>query len=156
MRAFAQHGYCGQELSELNRCRMFLHAIWLSDICDGTGKEILVDCWEGRHPMRSPYNWPPTVIHSVEWLRWQQALQKCFGLDRWRHLSQPLGRWYPVKNGWFYKESTNRLWYHDTDGWQHFHYIPSWSCTRMYEAAGDKPEGTPRRAQLSHAMVLDC
>jgi len=123
---------------------MFLHAIWLLDICDGTGKEILADCWEGRHPMRSSYNWLPTVVHSVEWLRWQQALQKCFGLDRWRHLSQPLGKWYPAKNGWFYEESTNHLWYHDTNGWQHFQYIPSRLRTCMYKAASEQPDGAPR------------
>jgi len=87
MRAFAQQGYCRQELSELNQCQMFLHVICLLDICDGTGTEILADCWDGHHPMQSQYCWPPTIVHSAEWLWWQQALQTCFGLDRWRHLS---------------------------------------------------------------------
>jgi len=51
MRLFATHGYRGQDLSDLNRCRMFLHVIWLSDICDGTGTEVVADYWTGQHPI---------------------------------------------------------------------------------------------------------
>jgi len=83
MQAFAQQGYQGQDLCELNHCQMFLQVIWLLEICDGTGTKILVNCWAGSHPMDSPYHWPPTVICSAEWRRWQQALQTCFGLDWW-------------------------------------------------------------------------
>jgi len=49
MRIFAQYGYRGQDLGDLNRCRMFLHVIWLSDICDGTGTKVLEDYWSGMH-----------------------------------------------------------------------------------------------------------
>jgi len=35
MQSFAQQGYWGQDLCELNCCRMFLQVIWLSEICDG-------------------------------------------------------------------------------------------------------------------------
>jgi len=55
MHVFAQHGYRGQELRELNWCRMSLHAIWISDICDGTGTEVLADCWYGKGSIESLY-----------------------------------------------------------------------------------------------------
>jgi len=83
MHAFTQHGYCGQELCELNRCHMFLHAIWISDICDGTGTKVLADCWSGNQLIKLPYRWPPTITHPAYWPKWQQALTNCFGLDRW-------------------------------------------------------------------------
>jgi len=62
MQAFIQHGYRGQELCDLNWCHMFLQVIWVSDICDGTGKEILMEAWEGQQPMDLPFHWPMTVV----------------------------------------------------------------------------------------------
>jgi len=41
MHIFVQHGYHGQELGVLNECHMSLQAIWVSDISNGSGKEIL-------------------------------------------------------------------------------------------------------------------
>ncbi len=96
MCTFVQHRYRGQELGNLKCCHMFVHAIWLLDICNGMGTEILTDCWAGSHPLDSPYCWPPTVISSTNWRLCQQALQTCFGLDCWRKLSHPLGKWIPA------------------------------------------------------------
>jgi len=62
MHVFAQYGYQGQDLSDLNCCRMFLHAIWLSDICDGTGMAVLADYWSGNQPIELTYCWPPTKV----------------------------------------------------------------------------------------------
>jgi len=44
---FAQHRCCFQDLSTLNWCRMALKAIWLSDICMGSGREVTQSTWEG-------------------------------------------------------------------------------------------------------------
>jgi len=74
MRAFAQYGYKGQELRDLNRCHMFLQAIWISDICDGMGWEILLNAWDGQYPLDSPFHWPPTIVTHPDWQLWQQAL----------------------------------------------------------------------------------
>jgi len=81
MRIFVNNGYRGQELCELNWCRMSLHAIWISDICDGTGSKILADCWAGKGSIESPYHWPPTFTQPAYWKKWQHALTNCFGLD---------------------------------------------------------------------------
>jgi len=68
---FAQHGYRGQDLCALNCCRMFLQAIWVSDISNGTGKEILKEAWDGTEKMELQYQWPQTVIESQDWSLWQ-------------------------------------------------------------------------------------
>jgi len=41
------------------------------------------------------------VVTCTDWQLWQQALQKYFGLDWWRCLSKPLGKWFPLTDGWF-------------------------------------------------------
>jgi len=92
MQVFVQHRYRGQELSVLNQCHMFLQAIWVSDICDDTGKEVLKDAWDRGHPMESPFQWPPTVVACSKWQLWQSSLQPCLSLDQWWQLSQPLGK----------------------------------------------------------------
>jgi len=40
MEAFLRTGYRNSELAMLNRCRMYLHVIFLSDICNGQGTAI--------------------------------------------------------------------------------------------------------------------
>jgi len=59
MRLFLQHGFhTPTELSILNRCRMFLHAFWLSDICNGSGERIEAHVWTHMQPLNSPWTWP--------------------------------------------------------------------------------------------------
>ncbi len=40
MRIFLQSGIMGKNLIELNQCHMYLQAIFLSNICNGTGTAI--------------------------------------------------------------------------------------------------------------------
>jgi len=154
MRAFASYGYRGQELRELNCCRMSLHAIWLSDICDGTGTKVLVDCWKGSGPVESNYRWPPTFTQQSYWHTWQQALTKSFGLDRWQRPSRPLGKWLPSDNGWFYEDLTDRLWCHNSTGWRYHSYIPLHSRTKYFHDTASNSNGNPSRARLQRAVVL--
>jgi len=115
MQVFVTYGYRGQDLSDLNRCHMFLHVIWLSDICDGSGTEVLTDYWTGSQSVQLSYRWPPTYVRPADWKKWQQALQKCLGLDRWRRLGRPLGKWLPATNGWYYETETHHLWHQESD-----------------------------------------
>jgi len=155
MRIFAQYGYHGQDLSDLNHCRMFLHTIWLSDICNGTGTEVLENYWSGTHPIESPYQWPPTKVRSADWKLWQQALQTCLGLDRWRWLGRPLGKWLPTDRGWFYEPMVSCLWKKQADGWRYFTYIPLQSRSQFFDATGFHLEQPPVRQQLRRAVVID-
>ncbi len=154
MRVFTNYGYRGQDLSDLNRCRMSLHAIWLSDICDGTGMEVLADYWAGTQPTHSSYQWPPTHARSSDWKKWQQALHTCLGLDRWRRLSRPLGKWLPTSQGWFYEPSANRLWHIETGVWQYFVYIPLRSRTQFFDNTGCHAAPTPL-TRLRRAVVIN-
>jgi len=48
MRLFLQHGVRGQDLATLNRCRMYLQAVFLSDICNRQGMAIESQYWTGN------------------------------------------------------------------------------------------------------------
>ncbi len=102
-------GYGGKDLAILNQCRMFLQAIWLSDICTGDRSAIQITAWQGKRSMLGESVWP--IVHNpiaFEWLQWQHALTRLLSLDWWRKLSQPLGPWLPQDqpNRWFYKPTT--------------------------------------------------
>ena len=66
---FGELGYTSQELVQLNRCRIFLKVISLSDIVTGCGTKIRLNCWNGNTDALwvSIYQWPrqtrPTEDH---------------------------------------------------------------------------------------------
>jgi len=107
MRLFLQHGFCtAMELSILNRCRIFLHAFWLSDICNGSGERIKAHVWTHPQPLNSPWKWPRAIIPSLgDWRVWQSALTKCLHLSKNLYLSHPMGTWkFPsAPSGWFFE-----------------------------------------------------
>ena len=51
---------CLNILKKLNECRMFLHAVTLSDIVSADGHEITINAWNGTPEDRggSKYQWP--------------------------------------------------------------------------------------------------
>ena len=60
MKDFLDAGYEGENLSELNRCRMYLHATCLSDIVTEDGKSLASESLAGRRKdSRDLYYWPP-------------------------------------------------------------------------------------------------
>jgi len=80
---------------------MFLKVIWVSNICNGSGREVLKEAWDGGPPMELHYQWPLTIIKPSNWWLWQRALQQSLGLDHWQELNHHLGKWFPLYNGWF-------------------------------------------------------
>ncbi len=48
----------------------------------------------------------------------------------------------------------DRLWYHDSKGWQYHPYIPSRSWTQFFYSTGCDPNGGPNRTQLRRSVVL--
>jgi len=42
-----QNGITDTELVSINSCRLYLRAIFLSDIIDGSGENILHEAWSG-------------------------------------------------------------------------------------------------------------
>jgi len=55
MRLFLQHGARGPELAMLNRCRMYLQAVYLLDICNGLGMAIDPQYWTGDQKCQTNY-----------------------------------------------------------------------------------------------------
>jgi len=103
---FLRTGFRDSELATLNRCRMYLHAIFLSDICNGQGTAI-----EPQFLVRKSisethhYSWPKVIEPmSTEWKLWQLALTKGFHLRHGQKLAIPLGKWLSMadlENKWF-------------------------------------------------------
>jgi hypothetical protein len=68
MRALYDAGPTISELESLNRCRLYLQALFLSEICNGDGLAISGDAWVGKHFM--------TPKKQVTWPRQQRRLLK--------------------------------------------------------------------------------
>ena len=73
----------GEELSELNRCRIFLKAKCLSDLATGNRKSIPPIFWYRKtRLMKYQYKWPHQPRpHQRAWEKWQAALQTTFKLS---------------------------------------------------------------------------
>ena len=114
MQRFYQFGFRKtDELKALNLCRLYLHAVTLSDIATARGTHILSQAWDGSDTAgRRNFIWqraPPK--EALNWKLWQEALRICFGLDRHNNLAIPLGQWHDLAgtNCWYYSPSCQRL-----------------------------------------------
>ena len=95
MEAF-QTKYTGKKiLAQLNRCRVLLQVITLSDITDASGMKLCPFIISGRiHPQRkSVYTWRnQSEMHSKAWRTWKACIKNTFTYDG-THLRKPLGDW---------------------------------------------------------------
>jgi hypothetical protein len=101
----------GEDLLQVNRCRLFVQALTLADITTIDGLNIMESAWEGRSSKNDP-TWPrqgnPT---KSAWRLWKRAIANCFcnigeGMElpqRTPRLAIPLGAWQnlPITN-WEY------------------------------------------------------
>jgi len=66
-------------LLSLNRCRMHLHAFWVSDLCNGTGDSLVSGYEEDHSPLQNPWQWPKVITPSQsDWRTWESPLQLLF------------------------------------------------------------------------------
>jgi hypothetical protein len=81
-------------LAKINRCRIFLQAVTIADITDGSGNKITEEAWHGKPSINlTPHlqwGWQPRPPESF-WAAWRQALSKLCA--RHCELRTPLGRW---------------------------------------------------------------
>jgi hypothetical protein len=132
MTAFASHGYQDSQLTLLNLCCLFCHALRLSDISTGNGQRIPPRSWQG-YPTDSSgcefewhYHGRPS---NTAWDLWQLALWNCILTIETAQqiLRQPLGSWTnstPPNWHWFYSPSQDRV----------YHHLPDDSCYDTYSA----------------------
>jgi len=144
MRLFLQGRVQGPELASLNRCRMYLQAIYVSDICTGDGQVIDPRFWDGREQCQMAYRWPrmecPT---SNEWNMWHKTLTKALSLGRRDSLAKPLGNWtwrQGQQDGYFIESVDDHLVKKDKGQWYIYTKIPSRSRQqRFHEEARALP-----------------
>jgi len=117
MEAFQKAGVSIQTLRILNKCRMYLNVITVSDITDGYGESILNDSLVGyviRDVESSKYSWKKVNKPTVrEWEIWKQFLFSVFTVgSNSTTLRTTLGPWLqPNRDAymWLYNPILDRL-----------------------------------------------
>ena len=80
MQEFIKASYDQSSLCTLNKCRMYLQAITLSDICTADLKYITYNAFHGKLQTRHrSVGWPkqPPSLPTSHWNLWKKALDKC-------------------------------------------------------------------------------
>jgi len=95
MKALIESGISIEDLTSSNKCRMYLKALYVSDITSGDGNYINDTAWEGvpdDYPERKK-SWPTQGKPlRQEWTTCRLALQKTL-IRKGRRLRVPLGKW---------------------------------------------------------------
>ena len=113
MEAFSEQGYSTKQMLILNRCRIHLQVLQLSDIMNGYGNGFTEIIRGTRVNQRIiTYKWPLQPPPSTQMLKfWKKALRKTFGLVA-GVTSYKLGRW--LNNDfshwiWFYHSGSQSI-----------------------------------------------
>jgi hypothetical protein len=129
---FISQKFNAVQLGSLNRCRLYLQVITLSDIVDAAGLHIIPDILIGipLSDCRSTLKWPNQQRPpQKDWTLWMAALHSLQPKNR---LLQPLGSWLVHHThqiwSWFCDNESRLLRIdHASSEWQVFRQIP---CTR--------------------------
>jgi hypothetical protein len=134
------------QLRKINRCRIYLRAITISDIATACGTTINPTRWNKTDPQlveASPYKWPlERKSNNTAWKIWRQAIRKCLIQNKiHKLLITPLGQWTapPYQTyEWFTKPNKRSL-----------IHIPSSGPTRqqIQKNPPQQQRGTPRIPQ---------
>jgi len=165
MRTLADGGYRATELATLNRCRMYLKVILLSDICDGSGERIESQFWSGTTPAQIySYSWPKTVKPTPhEWDLWRRALQTSLNLGNQQRLPLTLGKWRQDRVGdvgWYTDTTGEQLFRRDLSGWFTYTPIPTRRRRRNFHegprpiAVEDLPQSWDKATVYHHGPVI--
>jgi hypothetical protein len=99
MDEFTMKGLYDKQMRDVNRCRIYLRAFYISDITDLTGKSLEEWTRQGKRQATrtSKWNWsvqqrPP----AAAWKNWQLTVQGIASEDG--DLFQHLGPWGDIKN----------------------------------------------------------
>jgi hypothetical protein len=86
------------QLRKINRCRIYLRAVTISDIATACGTIMNPKRWSktNRTPVEaSPYNWPlQRKPDKTAWKIWRNAIRTCLLQNKGlKLLATPLGAW---------------------------------------------------------------
>ena len=113
MRRAVEAKFSFTQLDAINRCRVYLQVLTVSEITTADGEFIAEKAWAGIRDttVTSRYNWPRQQKPPLrDWRIWQSALTVCY-LSLGKRLSQPLGVWLTTEAqwNWFYAPDERRL-----------------------------------------------
>ena len=104
MEVFAHKGFSKAKMEKINRCRLYLGVLTLSDVMNGYSSNFTCayKC-ERDQTIFSNYNWPRQTCPGIQTIKvWHLVLQKTFGLHG-GVTSYQLGKWYyPYTNRWLW------------------------------------------------------
>ena len=157
MQAFFNKGYTPKQLKALNKCRLFLQVLTLSDISSGCGTYILQEALKGIKYKQQKSDWPLQGNPGKEnWMFWKTALTECFSLSSQGYLPSPMGAWYHSNNTkWFFSQTETRLYGFQDNGWTFYPRNPARASTRhaMLKFNRNGQIGLPPK-DLQHAVVI--
>lgn len=80
-------------LKQINKCRMFLNVIYLSDLVEPGGVTLDRHVVYHRRPVKSKYKWPDPLIPTIDdWKAWKWAIRKFISSDM-MVINESLGKW---------------------------------------------------------------
>lgn len=118
-----QHGFSGMTLRQMNRCRLALCVIFLSDIVTAGGRHLEHWALRDRQGWQSSIKFAREEPSHRDWNLWDSFWTGW--LNRNRSIPTPLGRWLHnshQKWNWFYNAQENLLWEHTERGWAKHKY----------------------------------
>jgi len=118
---FLEGGYTGHALAQLNRCRLSLKALFLSDVTSATGRTVVLGSLvsiltSGRHD--SKFKFPHEAPTASDWCTWERFWGDYTGIGK--ILPRPLGRWLNdghIQWKWKYNETTHTIWEDKQELW---------------------------------------
>ena len=119
MSSFANRGYSLEKLRTLNKCRLFLQVLTLSDLVPASGTSIQSHIMEGRRDKysSSKYVWPQVNRPYLQsWKVWEEAIRDTFCVSmQSNRLKHPLGVYLDIPHGWkwYYDEKEDIVYYKD-------------------------------------------
>ena len=161
MDAFIQHpAIPSTNIPILQKCRLYVRATRMSDICTAGGQQIQERAWNGQPSTdRAVPNWVGTIPPTAnEVATWQDALRiiALVPFTETRRLRIPLGQWLkPEIPQWtWWKHMGDDLLYERTaDGWKMWRRFPSQGNYAKYTAP-EAVHGTPTGA-LPASVTID-
>ena len=95
MEAFSAQGYSKKQMQILNRCRIYLQALTLSDVMNGKGDGFTLTIRGIRdHQKRNAYTWPFQPAPSTRMIKfWKKAIRKIYGMVA-GVTTHKLGKWF--------------------------------------------------------------
>lgn len=118
--------FTANDLTHINRCRLFLKVMTLSDITNGTGTQLRHGVLQGTmmELNTTQYLWPRQDRPGItSWRLWRKAMKTVFMRQVGLHLKQELilGEWNDGKSSqwnWFLVRNTQRVYQRARNTWR--------------------------------------